>query len=170
MKKFLPFVFPFIALLIVLFLAVRWYNSRTVRSDDGKIADFGDTVKVENLSNDQLNSMKNSAKDEKTIELKSSDGMKGDIRYDLKDGKVYFSVNADLPELTQGVYQVWLKEVGGDAKKKAFMLTYSKGGFTGSAAISADTLPIEVVVSKELKNDDVMETSLFTGVIQKENM
>jgi hypothetical protein len=53
MKKILPFVFPLIALLIVLFLALRWYNAKTTRPE-GKLTDFGEGMKIEDLTLDQI--------------------------------------------------------------------------------------------------------------------
>jgi hypothetical protein len=168
MKKFLPFVFPGVALILVLFLAVRWYNSRTVRpADDGKITQFGDGVQIEDLSKSASDKLRSGAKDEKSVELTGADNLKGEVRYDITDGKVNFSVTANLPEIKDGQYQVWLKQVDGEAKRKAFVLTFGKGGYMGSAAISADLLPFQVIVSKETKNDDTMETSLLTGTITK---
>jgi hypothetical protein len=169
MKKFLPFVFPAIALAIVLFLAVRWYNSRTVR-DNGQITEFAEGVKIEDLTQAEMNNLRGMANNEKTVELKGTDDMSGQVRYEMKDGRIYFSVYATLPELTVGHYQVWLKQVNGDSKRKAFILEMNKGGYMGSAAISADTLPFEVVVSKEVNNDDIMEVSLLHGVVQKDEV
>ncbi len=169
MKKFLPFVFPAIALAIVLFLAVRWYNSRTVRTD-GQITEFAEGVRIEDITQADINKLRGIANNEKMVELKGADDMTGQVRYEMKDGKIYFSVYANLPELTAGHYQVWLKQVNGEPKRKAFVLEMNKGGYMGSAAISADTLPFEVVVSKEMNNDEIMEVSLLRGVIQKEEV
>ncbi len=167
MKKFLPFVFPFIALVIVLFLAVRWYNSKTTHSQE-KIAEFGDNIKIEEVTPTNQNNLRQMAKDVKKIELKG-DNTQGEMRYEVRDGKLEFTINADLPELSKGVYQVWLKQVNGDAKKKAFVLMFTKGGYTGSASVSIDALPFEIVISKEMQNDNVMETVIMKGSISVEN-
>lgn len=168
MKKFLPFVFPLIAFLIVIFLAVRWYNSKT-RRGDGQIPDFADNVKIEDLGQTQVDQMKNQpAKDEKTVELNGTGEVKGQVRYDVKDGKVYFSVYANLPQLSQGYYQVWLKKVDSDAKRPAFQLSFTKSGYVGSAAISSDTLPFEVVVTKQNNENEPMGAPLLRGVLPKE--
>jgi hypothetical protein len=167
MKKFLPFVFPFIALAIVLFLAVRWYNTKTAYNED-RIADFGDSIKIQDLSLTDKNKLGKTAKDVKTIELKGENAS-GEIRYEVRDGKLEFTVNADLPQLEKGIYQVWLKEVNGNGKKKAFVLEDTKGGFSGSAAIDKNVPAFEVVVTREMYNDEVMETVVLSGMVPAEN-
>jgi hypothetical protein len=168
MKKLLPFLFPAVALLIVVFLAFRWYNSRTARPD-GKISQFAENQTIESLSQAEMNKFRRPVKDLSTVELTGADNVTGNVRYEVVDGKISFTVNANLPELKEGVYQVWLKEVNGDAKRKAFTLELEKGGYTGSAAISSETLPFEVVISKEMNaKDDLMELILLKGVIQKD--
>ena len=172
MKKFLPFVFPFIALVIVLFLAIRWYNSKTVHTSD-KIANFGDNVKIEQITQSDQQKIKQPAADVKSVQMQvqSNDvkGTSGQIRYEISNGKVSFTVNAELPELKQGLYQVWLQEVNGNTRKKAFTLTFAKGGYEGSAAIGVDVLPVDVVVSQENRNDDNIETVLMKGSLAVQN-
>jgi hypothetical protein len=175
MKKFLPFVFPLLALCVVLFLGYRWYATKTNRTE-GKISDFGEGVKIEELSQAEIERLKSTpapsgtpgAKDTKSVDLKGADTAQGQVRYEVKDGRVSFSVIATLPELSTGKYQVWLKQVNGETKKKAFVLELTKSGYMGSAAISADTLPFEVIVTKETKDDDQMEATVLSGTLQKE--
>jgi hypothetical protein len=167
MKKFLPFVFPLIALVIVLFLGYRWYTARIVRSED-KLPQVGEGMKIEDLSSEEADQLKNSAKDMKSVDLKGESGTQGagQIRYDIKDGKVVFSISADLPELVEGQYQVWIK-TGNDQPKRAFVLEMTKAGYIGTAAISADTLPAEVTISEEKKQDDTVEKVVLKGILPK---
>jgi hypothetical protein len=167
MKKILPFVFPCIALIIVLILAVRWYNTKATHTSE-KIADFGDNMKVEDLSPSDQKNIRQMAKDVRSVQLKGDSTVQGEVRYEVKNEQLQFTVTADLPQLSKGIYQVWVKQVQGDSKKKAFVLTNMKGGFTGSAAVNESILPVEIVVSKEMQNDDVMETVLMTGIIPAE--
>ncbi|HYD35048.1 MAG TPA: hypothetical protein VD999_03185 [Vitreimonas sp.] len=167
MKKYLPFVFPAIALLIVLFLGYRWYSMRTDRT--GVVSTFGEGVEIEDLTGSEQDSVLRGAGDYKTVTMTGQGEAAGSIRYEIKDGKVRFSVNADLAELSQGQYQVWLKAVGSDAKRKAFVLENNKAGFMGSAAIDATTLPFEVIVSKEVRPDDTIEEVVLQGTINKES-
>ncbi len=166
MKQFLPFIFPLIALLIVLFLGFRWYTTNTSRPE-GKISEFAEGIKIEDLSDTESQKLQTptGVKDLNTVVLSGSGEAQGQVRYEVKDGKVAFSVSAELPELSSGHYQVWLKAVGGEARRRAFVLEMSKAGYTGSAAISTTTLPFEVVVSKEMKDDEELETTLFNGVV-----
>jgi hypothetical protein len=165
MKKFLPFVFPAIALAVILFLGFRWYNARTERT--GQVSDFGEGVEIEDLSGTEQNKILKGVGDFKKVELKGEGENMGEIRYEIKDGKVRFSVMATLPELTEGEYQVWLKKVGGEETRKAFVLESGKSGYVGSAAIDETLLPLDVIVSKELRPDTTVEEILLTGTLQK---
>jgi len=168
MKKYIPFVFPALALAIVIFLGYRWYSSQTVKSN-GQISAFGEGVQIEDLSSDQVNKLKKAgSKDLPSVELKGEGEAAGQVRYELANGKVAFTVSADLAALKNGeFYQVWLKEVGGDSKKKAFKLEFGKGGFVGWGAVLEDTMPFDIVVSREKTDDDQIESTQLTGTVQK---
>ena len=163
MKKYLPFIFPAIAILIVIFLAVRWYNLNTDKK--GQVNEFAQGIEVEDIDLQDIMA-KNGAKDLEKVDLNDNEGKSlGSIRYQIENQKVQLSVLASLPELTAGRYQVWFKQVDSDAVKKAFVLSEAKGGFLGSAAISADVLPFEVVVSKELVDDNILEEIVLKGLM-----
>lgn len=169
MKRALPFVFPVAAVLIVLVLAVRWYNLRTDRQGD--ISEFAQGVEIEDLSPSEAMSVLGGVGDFMTVNLENESGddmdYLGQIRYEIVDGKVRFSVSATLPELESGVYQVWLKDTDSEAIRKAFALELSKGGYQGSAAISEETLPFEVLVSREMRPDNTLEELLLRGVLSR---
>lgn len=167
MKKFLPFLFPFIAFCIVIFLAIRWYNSKTAR--DGKIPEFADDVKVEDVNQAQIDQIKNIAKDQKTVKLTGQGEVAGEVRYELKDGKVYFTVYANLSNPNPNTeYQVWFKQVDGTGTRKVFVLTEEKAGYMGSAAVPTTVLPLEVVVTEQSIGDTVMGGPLLLGTLPKE--
>lgn len=169
MKKYLPYVFPVIAILIVVFLLFRWYRMNDQR--DGEISQFGEGVEIENLSDSEAQEVLSGVGDYTTVEMDSTnDEAMGSIRYELDEDKVRFSVMATLPEPEAGQYQVWLREVDGDAVRKAFVLDMSKGGYMGSAGVSADVLPFEVVVSKELNPDNELEEELLSATLTAEEM
>jgi len=157
-KMFLPYVLPAIVLLIVLGLGYRWYSLRTQR--DGQVSPFAETVNVENLTQAEATSLLKGVKDLKTAELTGVGDTTGQARYEIKDGKVRFSVSADLPKPKTGAYQVWVKEIGSEAKKEAFKLELGKGGYIGSAAVSEASLPFELVVTNG-------ETQILSGQINK---
>lgn len=173
LKDLLPFVFPVAAMILVVVLAVRWYRLRNETT--GQISQFAEGVPIEDLSQSEMGEVIHGVGDVKTAQLTpvtkddTMTGMMGDIRYEIKDGKVRFTVQAALPDLESSIYQVWLKEVDGTSMRKAFVLQANKGGYVGSAAISADTLPFEVVVSREAVDDDRVEEVLMNGTIQAED-
>jgi len=163
MKKVLPFIFPLAALIIVIFLAFRWYSMRGI---SGQIGPVNEGVSIENLTQEQRERVMRGTKDSKTVVMEPANDQSlesGDIRYDIQNGQVLFSVDADLSPLTEGYYQVWLKS--GDQMTPAFQLELSKGGYTGSAAVKTEALPVEVVVSKELKSDQTIEEVVLRAVI-----
>ncbi len=166
LKQFLPFVFPTAAIILVIILAFRWYRLRSEQI--GKISEFAQGVEIEDLTETERQTSLSGVKDVERVDLESEqESALGEIRYEISDEKVKFSVAATLPEEEVAQYQVWLKEVDGKAIRKAFALEMLKGGYTGSAAISAETLPFEVVVSKEMVDDNLMEQVLLRGVLEE---
>lgn len=166
LKQFLPFVFPTAAIILVIILGVRWYNLRNEQL--GKISEFAEGIEIEDLTGTDRHTALNGVKDVETLNLEGEDETAiGQVRYEFDQDKVKFSVTASLPESEIAQYQVWLKEVGGRAVRKAFALEMLKGGYTGSAAISDETLPFEVVVSKEMVDDELMEQVMLRGVLEK---
>ena len=166
-KQFLPFVFPTAAIILVVILAFRWYR---LRNDQiGKISEFAQGIEIEDLTEAERNSTLSGVKDIETLQLQSEQELAmGEVRYEFSDDKVRFSVATTLPEEEVAHYQVWLKEVDGQAIRKAFALEMLKGGYIGSAAISAQTLPFEIIVSKEMVDDNLMEQILLRGVLEEE--
>lgn len=172
MKKVLPFIFPLVALVIVVFLAMRWYSHHTTRPQgETSQTEFAEGEKIEDLSASEAGKLRRPVRDLSTVDLKGSDSASGSgqVRYEISDGKLYFSVIANLPHLDQGFYQVWLKDPSSDSRKKAFTLQENKGGFMGDGAISASTLPFDVVVTKKTVDDDELGDVMLQGSIQKDN-
>ncbi|MCB9801531.1 MAG: hypothetical protein H6774_00395 [Pseudomonadales bacterium] len=179
-------VLPAIALVIIGFLLLRWYNMRT--ETVAEPINFAEGVQIENLSQDELDSVAQGADDVETAPLTTPQMAEGQtdeessqegnmdeaavmsggvIRYNVEGDKVLFNVFAQAPEMTEGMYQVWLREVEGEGLKKAFTLEMGKGGWSGSAAAPTSSLPFEIVVSKEMTDDDALETVLLEGTIEK---
>jgi hypothetical protein len=167
-KDFLPFIFPLAAIVLVMILAVRWYR---LRNDQvGQISEFAEGVEIENLTESERDKVIKGASEGAKTDLQKTnekDDIVGEVRYELSEGKVLFTVNADLPILDAGMYQVWLKDPKSESIKKAFVLEETKGGYTGSAAIAESALPFEVVVTREKNNDDAMEEVVLRGTIEK---
>jgi hypothetical protein len=155
MKKIYPYILPTIALVIIIFLTIRWYTQRTEQS--GQITPFGESIEIESITEEEANEILKGADDLQSVSMqteKESDSDSGEIRYEVKDDKVYFSVSAQLEQIISGEYQVWLKDPNSEEVKKAFVLNYGKVGYFGSASLSKKSLPLEVIVSKELNNSD----------------
>jgi hypothetical protein len=170
MKRFTPYIFPLIVLAIVFFLVYRWYNMRSQPTDTGAV---GEGIEIENLSDTDAQSIMRGTGDFQTAAMEKTensastvDGV-GSIRYEMKDGKVRFSVSADLPE-PQTPYSVWIRTVGSENLTNAFTLEMGKGGYTGTAAVSQDLLPLEVVVSQATNKDEVMNQVILKGIVEKE--
>jgi hypothetical protein len=167
MKKYTPYLFPLIVLAIVFFLIFRWYNLRTERVANDL---FGEGVQIENLTETEVDTVLNGLQDVSRVELEPEvETARGDIRYEISDGRVRFTVTAALPQVEEG-YQVWLKEVDGDRRRLAFALEERKGGYMGSAALSADLLPFEVVVTRNVPQveDELVEVVLRGTINQEE--
>lgn len=169
MKKYTPFILPLIIIAVVFVLVYRWYSMRTERMTSS-LLDEG--VVIENLSEAEIQESFSEAADFETVQLnpvqpgaqegdqasddESNQGEQpeaqdpagtGVIRYQVEDGRVRFSVVANFPESGES-YQVFLRDTDGMVTRFAFTLEDSKGGQMGSAAVSADILPVEVVVAK----------------------
>lgn len=189
MKRYLPFIFPAAAVLVVVFLTYRWYSQNT--TGVGQISEFAEGIEIEQLSDDEQSSVARGVGDINTVQLEPvvqdesqsdesdestemteeseiASTASGQVRYEIADGRVRFSVAAALPTPESGYYQVWLKAVDSDAIRRAFVLEMSKGGYMGSAAISADTLPFEVLVSLESSETSSPSQTLLRGVVQAE--
>lgn len=163
-KKYYPFIFPTIALLIVLFLAFRWYNLRTKRDQDTA----QEQIQIENLTDQEMSEVVNGAPDIATVNLQGESTASGQVRYRVREDKVLFSVNASLEELTAGDYQVWI-QVGDEKPQSAFVLEYGKGGYMGSASVSSELLPFDIIVSQEENTaDQMLETEIMRGTVTAE--
>ncbi|PIR61867.1 MAG: hypothetical protein COY81_01075 [Candidatus Pacebacteria bacterium CG_4_10_14_0_8_um_filter_43_12] len=168
MKRFTPYIFPLVVLAIVFFLVYRWYN---MRNQQGDTSQYGEGIQIENLSDADLDTVIRGTGDFKTSPLEMSENTAstvegiGSVRYEVKDGKVRFSVAADLPE-PKTPYHVWIQTRGGDNLTKAFDLELGKGGYMGTAAVSQDLLPLEVFVSQAGDKGQVMDQVILKGVIE----
>lgn len=161
-KKYYPFIFPAIALILVLFLAFRWYNLRTKRNQQQS----QDRPQIENLTEEEMEQIVQGDETVQTIDMQGEATVSGQVRYTVSNDRVLFSVNAALDQDPAGTYQVWIRGQEQAEADKAFVLEYGKGGFMGSAAIPADQLPLEVMISlEENAEDDIMEQQLLMAEI-----
>ena len=136
----------------------RWYKGKTAETP---ISLLDDQLTVESLSDEMENDIIKGASDYSMIDMQGVGQSAGEVRYQISDDKLSFTVSAILPESTED-YAVWL--VDGDAKKRVFNLKYSKAGFIGSAMVPADVLPVKVVVAKA--SDLMLEDMLLQAEIE----
>jgi hypothetical protein len=161
LKKFTPYIFPLLAFAFVVFMFVRWYSSRV--AEEG--SDFlTNDLEITTLTQEEEESIIKGTADFSTVAMMGVGETSGEVRYQLLEDKLNFTVTANLPNSNEA-FAVWLKEIDGNAKKKVFTLTYSKAGFIGSASVPAEVLPIEVVVSTE--SDLLLEDAFLRGIIEK---
>lgn len=169
MKSFAPYIFPAVVVLVLGVLIARWYGNRAQVSEDI----FSEGVQIENLSQEELEKTLSGVGDFTSVDLEPAPAapeneggsLENIIRYEIADGKVRFGVIAGL-EKAEETYQVWLREINGDTSRQAFTLEYGKGGYVGSAALSADLLPFEVLITRG-DDEPTVENILYTGVIQQ---
>lgn len=164
MKKVYPYVFPVVALLFVAFLAYRWYSLRTAPTETS----LGEGVQIENLSQTEAERVLRGTGDFKTVDLKGNPDFSGKLRYEVRDGRVYFSVMADLADLESGSYQVWVKNVGSEMANLAFPLEVGKAGYVGSAAVSVEDMPFEVMVTRQNVGQVEMGEVVLSGVVAQD--
>lgn len=142
MKKLSPYIFPAIVLGLVFLLVFRWYSMRADRMQSGLLSEG---VVIENLSEEEILVL-DAIEDFQMAEMvATTEDASGTVRYEVANDRVTFTVSATLPE-EDGAYQVWLQEVDSQTTRHAFDLQMKKGGYVGSAAFSADLLPLKVVV------------------------
>lgn len=161
-KQYYPFIVPTISLLLVLFLAFRWYNLRTQREGISDVTQ----VEIENLTQDELLVVQG-ANDVSTVDLESESGEPalGQIRYKVDGDRVLITVNADLPGEEGSKYQVWFTE-SEKLPQPAFALEKTKAGYLGSASIDLDRLPLELTITNQAGSiDNQMGKQLLKGMI-----
>jgi hypothetical protein len=169
MKKYLPYVFPAIAVLIVIGLAFRWYSLRNV-TDDGEVSDFGQSISIEQQTDEEAQDALSRVEDLESTQLEPQQedfpGM-AEVRYEVVDGSVPFTVFGNLPD-TEGTYQVWIGETEGEGIEKALELEPGKAGYTASATVTAEQLPFDIVISEEMNPADTTpENIVLRGTIEE---
>lgn len=161
-EQYLPYVLPLLAFIFVAVMFIRWYGGKTANKPEGSL--ISDNLQVTSLSQDEEESIVKGTADYASTDMIGLGEASGEVRYQLIGEKLNFTVTVNLPD-GQEAYAVWLKEVNGEARKKVFMLEYSKAGYIGSASVPADVLPVEVVVTSE--SDLTLEDAVLRAMIEK---
>lgn len=163
LQSLLPYLFPLIAIILVVVMFARWYKGKTA---EAPVSLLDSQLEVESLPAQVQDSIIKGATDYKMLNMIGVDQAVGELRYQIKDDKLSFTVTANLPS-SKEEYAVWLSDMDGTAKKRVFNLKYSKAGYVGSAMVSADILPVKVLVSQasDLMLEDIL---LQTEIVQPE--
>lgn len=155
LQNLLPYLFPLIAIIFVVIMFARWYKGKTAETP---LSLLDSQLQVETLPAQLQDSILKGATDYEMLDLEGAEGAMGELRYQIKDDKLSFTVTANLPTAKED-YAVWLTDLDGEAKKRVFNLVYSKAGYVGSAIVPADVLPVKVVVAKA--SDLMLEDALL---------
>lgn len=144
-----------------LYLGLKWWNSQT--------ANMPQPALTEGLSVDERGESllkQFGLNKDRSAQLKGTGEGYGVVRW--SEDKKSMTTVADLPVLTTGMYQVWLKDSQGVLTKLGTM-RYSKGGYVLDYS-SKTSLPASftVEVSKEVKNDAQLEKSVLIGDVKTE--
>ncbi len=149
MKKYLPFILPALAVAIVVFFAVRWYQQKTAASLPAPEISAG--AEIEELSVAELESLEKMSRgvgNYESLDLSVTDNQsqaQGEVRFEKKENKVYFTISANLPDIKTG-YRLWLKPNDSPEFYSSKVLTYGKGGWIVVTAVSQDKLPLSLEV------------------------
>ncbi len=146
MKKYLPFVLPAFAVILVLFFAIRWYQEKTAASLPTPEVSAG--AEIEELSANELASLEKMSQglgNYQTVALSGATGQ-GEVRFEKKDGKVYFTATVNLPELTNDNYRLWLKTAQSQIFVASKAFSFNKAGFVAATVVGADKLPLNLEV------------------------
>lgn len=145
MKKFLPFVLPALVIIMIVYLGYQWYQKRV--QDRIPVPEVTAGTEIENLSASELALLENMQKGVGNYEtIKMTGSGIGEIRYEIRDGKALFSVNANLPTDNNETYTLYIKEASAADFTPSKQLEESKGGLFVSVAVAIDKLPVAVEV------------------------
>ncbi|MBQ6438388.1 hypothetical protein IJJ12_03345 [bacterium] len=148
MKKYLPFILPAAALVLVVYFGWRWYRSRNV--ENLPAPEVTAETPIATLPADERTALDKIARglgNYQTSQMTPSlSEAMGEIRYEIVDGRVRFAVNANLPVDDGEVYRLFYKTAGSDDFQEGSTLSAGKGGLIASNAVSVDDLPLSVQV------------------------
>lgn len=144
-----------------LYLGLKWWNSQTANMPQPALTDG---LSVDERGESLLKQF--GLNKDRSAQLKGAGEGYGVVRWSVD--KKAMTIVADLPVLTTGMYQVWLKDAQ-DIFTKLGTMRYSKGGYVLDYS-SKMSLPSTffVVVSKEVKNDGVLEEKVLDGDVKTE--
>lgn len=153
-QKFLPFLLPLLIILIIVFLAWRWYRGQT--DEEISVPDYSEGLAIENLSETELaalEAMKNRLGDYQVLPLTGAAPNQGEVRYLISDEKLILTLTASLGENSVG-YRLWF--LGSDSRLvKSQILALGKSGYTASLVLPLEVLPLSLYVLPDQAESDV---------------
>jgi len=167
MKKYAPY---FLVVIIGLTLVILFYRWQAANQPKPQISPEG--ISIEDLTpEEQTDLVQGGVDDYQEVQLKPT-GLLGKIaalgtlRYLVENGKFKFSAITQLPEPEVGKsYSLWIHPLNSKRWHKVTGLELKKGGFIGSAALPADILPVEVVISTGEEPSQVLDQALFKATV-----
>ncbi len=104
LQNLLPYLFPLIAIILVVVMFARWYKGKTAETP---VSLLDSQLEVESLPAQVQDSIIKGATDYKMLNMIGVDQAVGELRYQIKDDKLSFTVTANLPN-SKEEYAVWL--------------------------------------------------------------
>jgi hypothetical protein len=143
LQDLLPYLFPLLAIVFVTVMFARWYQGKTAEAPKALL----DTqLEIAALTEAEQSSLIRGTADYKMVAMTGTEGAYGEVRYQVSEDKLVFSVTANL-DSAASKYAVWMMSPDGQLSKHMFDLVASKAGLVGSAAITTEVLPARLVVA-----------------------
>lgn len=153
-QDLLPYLFPLLAMIFVTVMFVRWYQGKTAEAPKALL---NEQLEIAPLTEAEQSSLLRGTADYKALTMTGTEGARGEVRYQVSEDKLVFSVTANLDGAT-GTYAVWMMSPDGQVSKRLFDLVLGKAGLLGSAAVTTDVLPARLVVApaSDLELEQIM--------------
>lgn len=163
MNKNPMFLLPaFVILILGSYLGVKWWKSQLAIQ---KPSILTEGVSLDERGQSLLKTYGLSEQQAAQLKAVGDSDVYGVVRWNAE--KTSLTVLASLPSLKSGTYQAWMTPDGGKQIKLGSM-RMEKGGYVLDYVLKKEQLPPKfvLVVSKELKNDAVLEEKLLEAEVQ----
>ena len=172
--KYLPFLLPVLAIIVMIFLAWRWYAMQT--KTEVMVPPTSPKIEIESLNSDDqalLTQLSKGQGDYQTTKMTIVNANEtigiATLRYEIQEDITLVSIFADLESLgEEEKYQVWLSPAGTDEWQPSDLLVLQKAGYIASLAVKTEVLPMKIKITRE---NSTLGSSidLFTSEIVKES-
>ena len=164
MKKYIPIILPVLALALVAYFGVRWYHHREAPElQTPEVANSPSITTISEPDQELLAQLRAGKGDYEAVGLQAqTSDARGEIRYQFKNDRLLFSVNANLPSDEGEEYHVFVKEAGSETFRDLGILEFTKGGLIASESLTMDKLPLAVEIRR---GDSVVLTGTIAAPI-----